>query len=75
MDPSTYGLYLVILIFILMVWYAGFEGTMRVFQYVDLQLQYVVVRIKMRMMQWKLEKELGLPHKNYDYFKEDHKND
>ena len=73
MDPSTYGLYLIILIIIFMVWYAGFEGTMRVFQYVDLQLQYLVVRIKMRMMQWKLEKELGLPHKNYDKFMEDYK--
>ena len=75
MDPSTYGFYLVVLIFILMVWYAGFEGTMRLFRYVDLQLQYTVVRIRMWRMQRKLEKGLGLPPKNYQKLLEKHKND
>jgi len=58
-----------------MVWYAGFDGTMRLFQYIDVQLQYAVIRFKMRRMQRKLEKELGLPPKNYDKFLEEHKND
>ena len=75
MDPSTYGFYLVVLIFILMVWYAGFDGTMRLLQYIDMQLQYAVIRFKMRRMQRKLEKELGLPPKNYDKFLEERKND
>ena len=75
MDPSTYGFYLVVLIFILMVWYAGFDGTMRLLQYIDLQLQYAVVRFKMWRMQRKLEKGLGLPPKNYHKFLEEQKND
>jgi hypothetical protein len=76
MDPSTYvGLYTVILIFIFMVWYAGYEGTMRVFQYLDLQLRYVVIRVQMRILKRKLEKQLGVPHKNYDKFLEDYPNE
>jgi len=58
-----------------MVWYAGYEGTMRLFQYIDLQLRYVAVRIQMRMLRRKLEKELGIPHKNYDKFLKDCSNE
>jgi len=58
-----------------MVWYAGYEGTIRIFQYIDLQLRYVVIRIQMRILQRKLEKQLGIPHKNYDKFLEDYPNE
>ena len=58
-----------------MVWYAGYEGTVRVFQYLELQLRYVMIRIQMRILQRKLEKQLGIPHKNYDKFFEDYPNE
>jgi hypothetical protein len=55
-----------------MVWYAGFEGTIRVFQYIDLQFQYFIIQFKMRSMRLKLEKELGLQTKNYKKFLEEY---
>tara|TARA_R100000406_G_C3083808_1_gene117701 strand:+ start:79 stop:291 length:213 start_codon:yes stop_codon:yes gene_type:complete len=50
--------YLLVLIVLLMIAYAGFEGTMRVFAYLDLQLRFLVVRIRMYFMGRKLRKQL-----------------
>ena len=50
--------YLLVLIVLLMIAYAGFEGTMRVFAYLDLQLKFLVVRIRMYFMGRKLRKQL-----------------
>ena len=50
--------YLLVLIVLLMIAYAGFEGTMRVFAYLDLQLKFLVVRIRMYFIGRKLRKQL-----------------
>jgi len=63
MDPSILSLYLTITIIACMILYAGFEGTMRVFVYFDLQLRYAYVKIRMWMMKKQLEKQLVLPSK------------
>lgn len=73
MDPSTYEFYLLIFVLIFMVWYAGFEGTMRLFRFIDLQLQYAVVRIKMWWIKKRYEKELKLPLKNLKKILEENK--
>ena len=52
------GFYLVILIVICMIWYAGYEGTMRLFQYIDLELRYLIVRVRMHFLKKKLERQL-----------------
>lgn len=72
MSPSIVSIYLTLIIILLMIAYAGVEGTMRVFTYLDLTLRYQVVKIQMRWMKWKLEKQLGFPHKNYDKSQEEY---
>jgi len=50
--------YLMVLIVIGMVLYAGYEGTMRVFVYLDLSLRYAWVRFRMYLMARKLKSQL-----------------
>ena len=44
------GLYFLIAIVVLMIAYAGVEETMRLFAYIDLQLRFAVLRLRMRWM-------------------------
>jgi len=67
MDPSLISLYLCILILIGMIAYAGIEGTMRVFVYLELQLKYLGIRIQMYFMKRKLERQLGMTSKFKDF--------
>jgi hypothetical protein len=48
-----------------MIWYAGFEGTLRVFAYLDMQMRFMVIKFKMWQMKRKLEKQLDLPPSNF----------
>lgn len=57
--------YLLVLILMGMIWYGGFEGTMRVFAYLDLQMRFMVIKFKMWQMKRKLEKQLDLPPSNF----------
>ncbi|QBP05916.1 hypothetical protein [Synechococcus phage S-B43] len=52
------GLYLTVTIVVLLVAYAGFDNTMKLFAYIDLQLRFIPLRIKMELMKRKLEKQL-----------------
>ncbi len=52
------GLYLTVTIVVLLVAYAGFDNTMKLFAYIDLQLRFIPLRIKMKLMKRKLEKQL-----------------
>lgn len=74
MDPLI-GLYLTIAIIALMVAYAGVEGTMRVFYYLDLQLRFAYIRIRMHLMANKLKRQLVKDTNNYKKLIEELKND
>jgi len=52
------GLYLTVTIIVLLVAYAGFENTMRLFAYIDLQLRFIPIRIKLEFMKRKLKRQL-----------------
>ena len=52
------GLYLTVTIIVLLIAYAGFENTMRLFAYIDLQLRFIPLRIRMELMKRKLRKQL-----------------
>ena len=52
------GLYLTVAIVVLLVAYAGFDNTMKLFAYIDLQLRFIPLRIKMELMKRKLRKQL-----------------
>jgi len=67
--------YLTLSILVVMIWYAGYEGTMRVFQYVDLEMRYLGIKFQMWQMKRKLEKQLVLPPTSFAQFLEDYKND
>jgi len=67
MDPSLISLYLCILILIGMIAYAGIEGTLRVFQYLELQVRFFFVKVQLYFMKRKLERQLGLPSKFTDF--------
>jgi len=66
MSPSIISIYLTLVVFLLMIVYAGVEGTLRVFTYFDLTLRFQVIKVQMKWMKWRMERQLGLPHKNYD---------
>lgn len=63
MQPSLIGLYFTIIILIGMIWYAGLEGTMRVFTYIELTTKYQFIKIQMYFMRRKLERQLGITNK------------
>ena len=63
MDSSLISLYLTMLIIVGMIAYAGVEGTMRVFVYINLTIRYSLIRMQMYMMKRRLERQLGLPSK------------
>lgn len=70
--PETFiGLYVLLIILIMLVAYAGFDETLRLFAYLDLQVRYAIIRFKMKRMQRKLEKQLGLPAKDWEEFLND----
>jgi len=50
--------YLMVLIVVGMVLYAGYEGTIRVFAYLDLELRFTWVKFRLWMMRRKLKQQL-----------------
>ena len=52
------GFYLLMLTFVALVAYAGYDETMRLFAYLDLQIRYAFVRMQMKWMGWKLKRQL-----------------
>jgi len=51
--------YLCALIICILIAYAGIDETMRLFVYLDLQLRFAYVRIRMYFMKKSLEKQLS----------------
>ena len=58
------SLYLTVAIVALMIAYAGYEGTMRLFAYIDLQIRFIPLMIRMELMKYRLKKQLD---KDRDY--------
>ena len=68
--------YLLILTFVILVAYAGYDATMRLIQFIDLQIRYAVIRVQMKWMEQKLKRRLLKDTANYQQlFKEHKKND
>jgi len=58
--------YILAVVLLLMVAYAGVEETLRVIRYVDLTINYQIIRFKMWRLKRKLERELGLPPRDWE---------
>ena len=71
MSETFIGLNVLLIILIMLIAYAGFDETMRLIAYLDLRVRYAIIRFKMRRMQRKLEKQLGLPAKDWEEFLND----
>lgn len=58
-----------------MIAYAGVEETLRVFAYMDLQLRFAVLRLRMKWMGWNLRRQLVKETANYTKFIREQKNE
>lgn len=65
--------YLLTLVVILMIAYAGVDATMRVFAYLDLTIRYAIVRVRMYFMGRRLKRELISIKKELDAESKRHK--
>lgn len=50
--------YLTVLLLVCCIWYAGYDGTMRLVAYCDLQLRYAWVQMRMFFMRQRLKRDL-----------------
>ena len=76
MNSILIEFYFLMAVIILMIAYAGFEGTMRVFVYLELQIKYAYVRIQMWRMRRNLRSTLKVQTeeflKEYDAKRKNH---
>lgn len=70
-----YGAYFVVVFFLILVAYAGYEETMRLFAYADLQVRYAFIRVQMKWMAWKLKRQLTKDSTNFEKFLKESKKD
>jgi len=71
------GFYFLVLILVCMIAYAGYENTMNVFAYLDVQMRYRCLLLRTYPMRRKLESDLNLPPTSIikHVFPEEQKND
>ena len=65
--------YLLILTFVILVAYAGYDATMRLIQFIDLQIRYAVIRVQMKWMEQKLKRRLLKDTADYQQLIKEHK--
>ena len=65
--------YLLMLTIIALVVYAGYDATMRLIQFIDLQVRYAGIRIQMKWMEQKLKRRLLKDTADYQQFLKEHK--
>jgi len=63
-----YVFYILVAFLLILVAYAGWEETMRLVNFAELQVKYAYVKVRMYHMKRKLERELNLPPKNWSDF-------
>jgi len=65
--------YLLMLTIVVLVAYAGYDATMRLVQFIDLQVRYAGIRIQMKWMEQKLRRRLLKDTANYQQLLKEHK--
>ncbi len=55
---AVYSFYLTAAVILLMFAYVGYDETMKFFTYINLQIRYFPLRVKIEFMKFKLKKEL-----------------
>jgi hypothetical protein len=72
-DCKMVGFYLLMLTFVALVAYAGYDETMRLFAYLDLQIRYAFIKVQMKWMGWKLKRQLIKDTTNFEKFLKEYK--
>ena len=62
------GFYLIMLTFVALAAFAGYNETMRLIQYIDLQIQYFFILLRMKWISWKLKRQLIKDTTNFKKF-------
>ena len=62
------GFYFVLVFVGILIAYAGYEETMKLFASADLQVRYAFVRLQMKWMGWKLKRQLVKDTTNFEKF-------
>jgi O-antigen ligase len=65
MEVNFIGLYLVLFIIVGMIAYAGVEGTMDVFVYLNLQLRLVYINFRKEIIKFRLKRDLDKMRNSY----------
>ena len=65
--------YFLMLTFVALVAFAGYDATMRLVQFIDLQVRYAGIRIQMKWMEQKLRRRLLKDTANYQQLLKEHK--
>ena len=58
MNQAFLGFYVTMFVVICMVMYAGVENTLNLFKYLELQIKYQFILVKMAIMRYRLKKSL-----------------
>ena len=67
------GFYLLMLTFVALVAFAGYDETMKLFVYLDLQIRYAFVQVQMKWMGWKLKRQLIKDTTDFEKFLKEYK--
>ena len=67
--------YLLMLTIVALVAYAGYDETMRLIQYMDLQIRYAGIRVQMKWMGWKLKRQLVKDTTEFEKFLKEYEDD
>jgi hypothetical protein len=62
------GFYFVLVFVGILIAYAGYEETMKLFAFADLQVRYAFIRLQMKWMGWKLKRQLIKDTTNFEKF-------
>jgi len=57
-----------------LVAYTGYDETMKICSYADLQIRYAFVMVRMKLMGWKLKKQLIKDTTDFEKFLKEYKN-
>jgi hypothetical protein len=68
-----YGVYFILVFVGVLIAYAGYEETMKLFAFADLQVRYAFVRLQMKWMGWKLKRQLVRDTTNFEKFLKEYK--
>ena len=69
------GFYFLMLTFVALVAYAGYTETMKLVQYMDLQVRYAAIQVQMKWMGWKLKRQLVKDATDFQKFLKEYNDD